>query len=43
MLQEKLKNGIARRFDELNQEVDSILRSIPEAELISVLQTWLKR
>jgi hypothetical protein len=23
--------------------VDSILRSIPEAELISVLQTWLKR
>jgi hypothetical protein len=42
-LQEKLENWITRTFDELKQEMDSILRSIPEAELISVSQTWLRR
>jgi hypothetical protein len=42
-LKEKLKKWIARRQDELNQEVNSILRNIPEAELISIFQTWLRR
>jgi hypothetical protein len=39
----KLKNCRARPFDELKQEVDSILTSIPEVHLISVFQTWLRR
>jgi hypothetical protein len=43
MLLEKLKNCTARTFDELKQEVDWILRSILEAELISVSQTCLIR
>jgi hypothetical protein len=43
MLKEKLKNCPARMFDELKQEATSILRSIPEAELISVFRIWLKR
>jgi hypothetical protein len=43
MLKEKLKNCTVRMFDELTQEAISILRSIQEAELISVFQTELKR
>jgi hypothetical protein len=43
ILKEKLKNCTARTFDELKQEVDSILRSIPEAELMSVFQKWFRR
>jgi hypothetical protein len=43
MLQEKLKNCAARTFHPLKQEVYSILKSIPEAELISVFQRWLRR
>jgi hypothetical protein len=39
MLKEKFKNCSARPFDELKQEVDSILTPIFEAELISVFQT----
>jgi hypothetical protein len=38
MLKERLKNCTARTFDELKQEMDSILRSIPETELISVFK-----
>jgi hypothetical protein len=38
MLKEKFKNCNERKFDELKQEVDSILRSIPEAELISLFR-----
>jgi hypothetical protein len=43
MLKEKLKNCTARTFDEFKQEVDSIVRNISEAELISVFHTWLRR
>jgi hypothetical protein len=43
MLKEKFKNCPARTFDELKPEVDSILKSKSEAELISVFQTWLRR
>jgi hypothetical protein len=43
MLKGNLKNCTARTFDELSQEVNSILRRIPEAELISVFQRWLRR
>jgi hypothetical protein len=43
MLKEKLKNCTVRTFDELRQEGDAILRSISEAELISVFETWLRR
>jgi hypothetical protein len=32
-----------KTFDELKQEVDSILRNIPEADWISVFQAWLRR
>jgi hypothetical protein len=42
MLHEKLENWIARTFDELKQEMGSILRSIPQAGLISLFQTWLR-
>jgi hypothetical protein len=40
MLHEKLKNHTAKTFDELKQEVDSILKNITEAQLGSVFQTW---
>jgi hypothetical protein len=43
IFQEKLKNYSARTSDELKQEVDSILRSVPEAERISVFQVWRRR
>jgi hypothetical protein len=43
MIKEKLKNCTARTLDVLKQEVDSILSCIPEAELISVFQTGLRR
>jgi hypothetical protein len=43
MLQERFKKCTARTFDEPNQEVDSVLSSAPEAELISVFQMWLRR
>jgi hypothetical protein len=43
MLQEKLKICTPRMFDELKQEAEAILRSIPEAERISVCQAWLTR
>jgi hypothetical protein len=35
MLQGKLKSCTARKFDELKAELSSILRRIPEAELIT--------
>jgi histone-lysine N-methyltransferase SETMAR len=43
MLKEKLKSCQARMFDELKEQVDAILRSIPETELISVFETWFRR
>jgi hypothetical protein len=42
MLKEKFKKCTARTFDEFKQEVDSIVRSISEAELISIFHTWLR-
>jgi hypothetical protein len=43
MLREKVSNCIARTFHELTSAVDSLLRSTPEAELISVFQTRLRK
>jgi hypothetical protein len=43
MMKEKFKKCITRTFDALKQEVDSTLKSIPKAELISVFQTCLRR
>jgi hypothetical protein len=43
MLQERLKNCTPRMFDERKQEVGSILRSISQAELISIFQRWFRR
>jgi hypothetical protein len=39
----KAQNWTGRTFDERQREMDSILRSISEAGLISVFQTWFKR
>jgi hypothetical protein len=38
MLKEKLRKWTARTFYEPKQEVEAVLRSIAEAELISVIQ-----
>jgi hypothetical protein len=43
ILQEKLKNCTARTYDQLKQEMNSILTRIPEAELISVFRMWVRR
>jgi hypothetical protein len=43
MLKEKLKSCQSRTFDELKEHVDAIFRSIPETELISVFEKWLRR
>jgi hypothetical protein len=43
ILNEKLKKCTMRTFYELKREMNSILRSILETELISIFQTWLRR